>query len=368
MSQLLRTAWPSPLQKELLRAICLPAKLAEPSFTHWSRHQDLDKLDPASYRCLPALYRRIREFGWTYREMGKLQGAYRYARFRNRLRLEVFRQVQEALAPLKIDVVTLKGLALALSYYSDFTERPFDDLDLLIRPHDMAQTVKTLESAGFIREAERLRPQKGVNLIAPHGIIIDLHETLTLSVLDSSLNEACYRDRRVSQFEGIRFETLSPAHHLLHTLVHGLVWNAIPPFRWVLDAHHILRSPITMDWDEFLAQTFRQRFTTPVREGLCYLAREFQIEAPTAVTRRLAIQPTTFWEGWEFENQMLRPDETVFGWKFITRHLRENHYRSWPRTLVSLPAGVRRYFGLPSWRLILRELGTRFRMRRVAAH
>src|SRR5207247_493895 len=52
-----------------------------------------------------------------------------------------------------VELVVLKGLALALEYYDTPALRPMVDVDVLIRPRDIGITMRTLEVAGWTPRA-----------------------------------------------------------------------------------------------------------------------------------------------------------------------------------------------------------------------
>lgn len=94
----------------------------------------------------PVLGRRLREIGSDLMPdeiAADLRQIERVGEFRQRYLERRVREAVEALSEAGIDVILLKGAALAYTVYGGFSERPMSDVDLLVRPAD-AQRARDL--------------------------------------------------------------------------------------------------------------------------------------------------------------------------------------------------------------------------------
>lgn len=85
-----------------------------------------------------------------------------------------------------IDLLVLKGSALAHGAYPDPSWRPFGDLDILVSAADWAHACSILQGMGFARDLPEPRPGfdlrfgKAATHTGPGGVQIDLHRRLAL--------------------------------------------------------------------------------------------------------------------------------------------------------------------------------------------
>lgn len=88
------------------------------------------------------------------------------------------------LAAVGVECRLLKGAAHAHLDYPDPSWRGFGDVDLLVRSGDYDHAVATLVAVGARRRSDEVRPGfdrrfgKGVCMIRPDGVQVDLHRTL----------------------------------------------------------------------------------------------------------------------------------------------------------------------------------------------
>ncbi len=67
----------------------------------------------------------------------------------NTLLLQALERILKAFQEAGIEVIVLKGAALAQTVYEDIGLRPMNDLDLLVRPKSLRKAVKVLQGLGF---------------------------------------------------------------------------------------------------------------------------------------------------------------------------------------------------------------------------
>lgn len=107
------------------------------------------------------------------------------SRARTGLMLDNAVELTTALAQVGVDVLLLKGAALASGYYEDLLLRPMADLDVLIHPRDLAASRAVVQRLGYryySRSAEDevfLRGTRQANIWAADNVHpVELHFTL----------------------------------------------------------------------------------------------------------------------------------------------------------------------------------------------
>lgn len=100
----------------------------------------------------PVLGRRLREIGSDLMPeeiAADLRQIERVGEFRQRYLERRVREAVEALSEAGIEVILLKGAALAYSTYGSFSERPMSDVDLLVHPADAQRARDLLLSSAW---------------------------------------------------------------------------------------------------------------------------------------------------------------------------------------------------------------------------
>lgn len=210
------------------------------------------------------------------------------------LRIEIeMLSLSSLLSDRGIDHRLLKGAALAHGYGADPADRPFRDVDLLIRGSDIDRAVEVLTRAGGERLIEELRPGfdrrfgKSVTM-RRNGVEIDLHRLLAwgpfgvfmhpqdLFVLPSSV--------RIGARE---VPTLSPTDHLLHACLHVALGQVEPALINCRDIALLSRS--TIDWDRFIETVERWKCAPAIRRAFAATARSVSVELglPDALSEML---------------------------------------------------------------------------------
>jgi hypothetical protein len=171
-----------------------------------------------------------------------------------------------ALAEAGIEVISFKGPALALTAYRNVSLREFTDLDLLVRPSEVAMAREVLAGNGYTLDSPlpdhttagliRSKNQQISFVKQPeNGLRVDLHWGLSGDTASILLNLDQLFDSSIVETEGrISFRSLSPEHLLLLLCVHGTkhCWSNL---RWLCDlACHIQSTP-ALNWNECFRPT-----------------------------------------------------------------------------------------------------------------
>ncbi len=143
--------------------------------------------------------------------------------------------VVETLGSAGVDLRLLKGPAVAHLDYPDPSWRAFGDVDVLVRSDHYDVAVTTLTNAGGYRRSAEVRPGfdrrfgKGVCMVLPDGVQVDVHRTLASGPfgLTIDLDELFDGEDTVS-FGGESIPVLSREHRLAHACFHAALGDPTP--------------------------------------------------------------------------------------------------------------------------------------------
>ncbi len=147
--------------------------------------------------------------------------------------------VHEALAAAGLEMLALKGPALAVQAYGDLAARESGDLDILVRQVDLPQVGRILAERGYRpRRYKSGAPRFGFfrsfedQFEKQGGLLIDLHLALAPSYFPfRPSHEAVWRNAVAVEIDGYRMKTLAPNDHLIfsiaHATKHGWGWASL---------------------------------------------------------------------------------------------------------------------------------------------
>jgi len=132
-------------------------------------------------------------------------------------------RVAEVLADARVELRVLKGVAVSELDYPDPAWREFEDLDVLIAPHQLDSAVRALVGAGYNRDLpERRRGTdarfaKDVTLVGATGVEVDVHRTLAPGALGFLVDlEELRAEPDVLTIGGTALKALGIERRLLH--------------------------------------------------------------------------------------------------------------------------------------------------------
>jgi hypothetical protein len=213
-----------------------------------------------------------------------------------------------------IQVLILKGTALAYGVYAEPWERSRLDTDLLIAPRHEQQAADILRACGC-RELPSVPGITGQRQFMTGGIgeVIDLHTRLAAPAAFSALDEfdaLWSRSRPLPAFAPARW--LGGADALLHACVHRVAHhNDSPARQWLHDIHLLASGLDAAGWQLFGDLAVRTATRAVCASGLTQAAAMFGTEVPPAVHQTLTAsgdEPTARFLGGglsEFEIQRL---------------------------------------------------------------
>lgn len=298
----------------LLAALLGPDHQAQAALDRWAATVNLDDVDEATYRLLPALSARIERLDLDHPRRALLRGVYRRAWFESRTQEHRFAGTFAALTG--IPLVVLKGAALHALDPARATERPMRDLDVLVRPESAETALVALQRAGHrltLDEPWRasgiaLRWRHAVTLRNAEGDEVDLHWHALEMTTWPGADDLTWRRARRAHLAGHEVLVPSPADLLVHSLVHGASFNAVAPVRWVVDAVAMLDRD-DFSWEEMVVAAQHVKAGAAIVAGLSTL-REFR-PVPPEVEVTLASTVGEPFDGRYFALRRLCRDEVV---------------------------------------------------------
>lgn len=286
--------WPTDTQMLLLQVLLGPQAAARAAWRQWVERVDLMDLDDGANRLLPMLYNRLRQLGIDHPLRDRIKGVYRHAAYRNRLLSHRAAKLIESMAERGIEVMLLKGIALAEHHYQDCADRPMGDVDIMVRKADAARTIALLAELGdwrpldtdLLADRDALRHAQGY--ANAQGFSVDLHWNLLPELgYYPDATDRLWQRSRAARFHGQSVRLLSPEDQLFHLCAHGLRWNNGSCLRWGVDSVQLMRSVESFDWDALLLTAERYRHQVLLREALGFLGRSLAAPVPAEVLRRL---------------------------------------------------------------------------------
>lgn len=342
--------WPSAEQELLLQVAFRrgPASLA--AFDRWQAQVDLGADFPwETVRLLPLVYDALRQQGVTGPLVTRLKGVYRRAWCDTVRREHAIRPVLAALHEAGVELLALKGAALAACYYDTPALRPMDDIDVVLHRADLPRALQVLMTMGWHAGADAtpdlLRFRHALQCTGPGGDQIDLHWHVLHEAPSDAADALLRAGLEPLDLMGIPVRQLEPTSLLFVIIVHGVRWNRETPIRWIADAMMILRHRgAEIDWERLAhcGRTFH--LAERLRLGLRYLATHFDAPVPIGVVAALDARGPSWVERAE-RHAILRNADALEGSALGMQWLRFVDYCRYARTRnpLSFAAGYTHY-------------------------
>jgi hypothetical protein len=292
----------------LLRAALADGDAARAAWRAWRADADLDRVDQASFRLLPLVFRNLERLAVDDPWRGRLQGFYRRAWCENQILFRRLAATLDGLARDGVPALVLKGAALASQAYADAGARPMSDADVLVRRRDFEPAVAALRRGGWtadpvraplydrspreFRERHHAMGFRGDGDVLPS---LDLHDRPLQVYARHPVDfpeERLWEDAETFPLGGTTARRLSPEHALAHACFHGFQRQDVGSIRWVADADRLVRASAgRMRWDRLLVDAHRARVSSALDDALGFLASELGTPVPPGVLRRLRRGP-----------------------------------------------------------------------------
>jgi Uncharacterised nucleotidyltransferase len=309
--------WPSPAQELLLRAALMPDERALGAWREVRGQIDIESLDGATQALLPALRRNLLALGEDDELLGLFKGVHRYSWARTQLLLAPMMPIVQALEDAGIRTLLLKGAAFVADTRLDAGMRPMNDIDVLVPTAQTRQAIDLLLESGlepvgevpawYVAEyASRFVPSHGFR--DPLDRQLDLHWHVLHASCQPDADEDFWAAAEPIELLGVPTRALCPADELLLVILHGLRWNEIPTYRWVVDAALLCSGAIgPIDYGRLVAQARKRRVSVMLRAGLAYLRRVADAAVPQETMRALGSPRPRLLERAELRAQGTQP-------------------------------------------------------------
>ncbi len=220
----------------------------------------------------PLLFANLRERVLPVQARDQLRHVYLSNSFRNEKLLAEQQRILDAFSKKSLAAWPLKGPHLSQTLYGDPAVRQVADLDLLIRPEDLAACDELLHSFGYTRQA-----QGDIATLRDAGELIYLRSAPDVA---GSMNYAVDLQQRVLPYgrrdplaDRIRAQGLKPENLLLLLCVNQIA-HRFSRLKYLLDVAACLRAlPANFDWNDFTA-TAQLLHVTPGIYWSLYWARD----------------------------------------------------------------------------------------------
>jgi hypothetical protein len=271
---------PNPAERYLFQLLAQdtagpPSPGADAAF--WCRTLDL----VTAHRLAEHLYVRRERGGWwpswPREARAELRGQYVQTALRNTRYREELLRLLPALAAEGIVPVLLKGAALTLTVSEDPAERPYGDVDFLVRRLELDRAAATLRKLGYVLD-ERYQSEEFYRSHHYHLIFrrpdkpwlcFEVHWDLTLPLMDTRIDAEGVRSRSVPCWiDGSNARVPAPTDLLLHLALHAAV-SGFGRLGQILDVAKVLaRHGEIMDPEEVWERARDWRVSLPLRGSL----------------------------------------------------------------------------------------------------
>lgn len=357
--------WPLPDQELLLKAALLGNDKAASAWNEWRSHvdiDDIDKLDPGSYRLLPLLYHNLYGLGIKDPILMKLKGVYRLTWYKNQMLFHTIAGLLRSFNDAGIECIVLKGAALILLCYRDYGLRPMNDFDVLVPAEQATSSIRLLHKLGWV-PMDFEPDERYISVSYSHGFEdkagrqFDLHWHLFSQCREAHADDDFWEQAVLREFHDVPARVLCLTDQLLHICVHGAHWNVTPPFRWVADAIMLLkRSPDGIDWNWLIGQAQKRRLVLPLLDTLNYLKETFDAPIAPEALKRLKDIYVPGIERMEYRIAVNPPTPWTAMLDLWCQHSRLTGNEGLPSRMAGFPSFLQKIWGVSLWKLPLHGL------------
>ena len=213
---------------------------------------------------------------------------------RNILVYDALSKVLKAFKDAGIEVIVLKGAALAETIYHDIGLRPFSDVDILVRERDLQSAKKQLPGLGY-RLDEAVSPEKyneefGCDLYYTGKVnILEIHWDILRKIKSDRYTRVKIEkiwDRAVpAKIAGVDALVMSPEDMLLHFCVH-LPKHRYNRLIWLCDVFEII-AHTDIDWEYVIESAENYRTKAYMYYGLHFTGVLLGGDIPERVLKAL---------------------------------------------------------------------------------
>jgi putative nucleotidyltransferase-like protein len=195
------------------------------------------------YGITPLLYHNLKGFQCIPQEvMDKLKEAYYGSMARNMYLYAELRRVLEAFHEKGVEVIVLKGAALAETIYGDIALRPMGDIDLLVKKENLSYAEKIMSESGYLFIGNKppewyrgnhyhiryIHPEKNTR-VEIHWHIANKSHPSQIAIIDTGIIERWWKKAQTIELFGKKTLVLCPDDLLFHLSLHFLKHRFLDP-------------------------------------------------------------------------------------------------------------------------------------------
>ncbi|AGY58402.1 nucleotidyltransferase domain-containing protein [Gloeobacter kilaueensis] len=224
--------------------------------------------------------------------------AYRRNACRNALLFAALADILQALAGAQVEVIVLKGAALAERLYGDIAVRPMQDLDLLIRPAALPVARQVLKALHFAPTRTEIatgfnaafRNEESLHRRGLVDVYVDLHWRLIgPNYYQRALaGEWFWQTARRSPIGDRMALVLGLEAEVLYLCAHLQLHHGGRSLLWLQDiAELLVRCGQDLDWEVLLEQAQGNSLVLPLQRTLLQLATDWAVPVPRGIVEDL---------------------------------------------------------------------------------
>ncbi len=291
--------------------------------------EDLIKLPPLNweevlasaswYGITPLLYKNLNDICEgrfaPCEIMDKLRADYHGNLARNMYIYEELKRLLDAFHENGVDVIILKGAALAKIVYDDIGLRPMGDIDLMVKKEDLPYAEKIMLELGYIFKGNespewyRLNHKEICYVHSDKNIPVEIHWHISrkshptrINVYDTGIIKRWWEDAKSIEFLGSKVHILSPEDLIIHLCLHFLKHRFIMTrnggfssrgaFIQMCDVFQTLKYyKDEIDWELFKCKTEKYGIDIPIHTTL-YIVEKFMGETDDTLHKVLNVFST----------------------------------------------------------------------------
>jgi hypothetical protein len=279
----------TPTQRHLLNGLLGEGQVSDRALSAWASMVDIDDIDAASYRLIPALYARAGRNPALQPIHGRMKGIYRYFFYRNNKFLAFIETVFSALLSADVEFIVFKGISVLLQYHGSAAGRTASDCDILVRPRDKARAEAVLASCGLaycygsdVKHLDR----HSHDFTNGAGFGIDLHWYALLECCEEAIDRGFWNRSRRIRWKTLPLRILAPEDELLVAGINGIREIENARADWLQDAGLIFKAVPDFDWRRLHRELRLRGLQAEFLAALALLCR-FVPSFPEAVVRKV---------------------------------------------------------------------------------